>query len=445
MIGTSTDQNQKNLFQPLLKEFINPKHSLVILAHKFPWNELEHEFADLYSTTGTPAKPIRLMAGLLILKQMYNLGDETIMPEWIRDPYFQYFCGEAEFQWKFPCDPSDLVHFRKRLGENGVEKIFAVSVQLQGKDIRSEDVIVDTTAQEKNITFPTDSKLYRKVIEKCNSIADKEGIALRQSYRRTIKKLLLQLRFSHHPKRKKQARKAIKKMRIIAGRQIRDIERKLPTEKLEQYLTDLELFKKVISQHRYSKNKVYSLHEPHTSCIAKGKAHKEYEFGSKTSFAMLPKTNIIVGVQTFIGNPHDSKTLEPTLDQCKRVNGLTFKRAILDRGYRGITHVGDTIAMIPGKIKAKTAWQKQWYRKKFRSRSAIEPIIGHLKTDCRMMKNYLKGTQGDQINALLAAAALNFRRLLRKYEQEFIFYFFRVLKFILPIKLNRYFWLNISC
>ncbi|MGA2822809.1 MAG: IS5 family transposase [Bacteroidales bacterium] len=445
MIGKTSDQNQKNIFRPLLKEFINLDHPLVTLTERIPWNELEKEFSDLYSHTGTPSKPIRLMAGLLILKQIYNLGDETLMPEWVRDPYFQYFCGEAEFQWKFPCDPSDLVHFRKRIGEKGVEKIFAVSVQLQGKDIKGKDVIVDTTAQEKNITFLTDSKLYRKVIEKCNTIAEKEGIDLRQNYHWTIKKLLLQLRFSHHPKRKKQARKALKKLRVIAGRQIRDIERKLSAEKLEQYATDIELFKQVISQHRYSKNNVYSLHEPHTSCIAKGKAHKEYEFGCKTSFAMLPKSNIIVGVQTFTGNPHDSKTLEPTLDQCKRINGLTFKRVILDRGYRGITHVGDTIALIPGKIKAKTTWQKQWYRKKFRSRSAIEPIIGHLKTDCRMMRNYLKGTQGDQINALMAAAALNFRRLLRKYESDFIFYFFQSFQILFPKQVIRYFGLKISC
>ncbi len=445
MKGKSADQSQKNLFRPLLKEFINLNHPLVILGEKLPWQDLEQEFSSLYSNTGTPSKPVRLMAGLLILKQMYNLGDETLMPEWVRDPYFQYFCGEAEFQWKFPCDPSDLVHFRKRIGENGVEKIFAISVQMQGKDLKNEDVIVDTTAQEKNITFPTDSKLYRKTIEKVNTIAEKEGIVLRQNYKRTIKKLLIQLRFSHHPRRKKQARKALKKLRIIAGRQIRDIERKLSSGKLEQYLKDIELFKRVVTQQRHSKDKVYSLHEPETSCIAKGKAHKEYEFGSKTSFAMLPKTNIIVGVVSFTGNPHDSKTLEPTLEQCERVNGLKFKRAILDRGYRGITRIGDTITIIPGQIKAKTPWQKQWIRKKCRSRSAIEPIIGHLKTDCRLMRNYLKGTQGDQINALMAAAALNFRRLLRKFERDLIFCLFQLIDFISQKSTKQILWLKTSC
>jgi transposase, IS5 family len=217
------------------------------------------------------------------------------MPEWVRDAYFQYFCGEAEFQWKFPCDPSDLVHFRKCISEKGTEKIFAISVCLQGKDLINDDIIVDTTAQKKNITFPLVSKLYIKIIPKCNAITASEGVELRQNYHRTTKKLLLQLHFSHHPKRKKLAIKALKKLKVIAGRQVRDIQRKLPADKLQLYIADIELFNQVLSQHRYSKNKIYSLHEPQTSCIAKDKAHKEYEFGCKTSFAMLPKSNIIVG------------------------------------------------------------------------------------------------------------------------------------------------------
>ena len=210
MLGKSPLQNQKNLFRPLLVEFINLEHPLVILANRIPWKDLEQDFSGLYSHTGTPSKPIRLMVGLLILKQIYNLGDEPLMEEWVRDPYFQNFCGEGEFQWKPPCDPSDLVHFRKRIGEEGATKIFKLSVQMQGKDLKSNDVVVDTTAQEKNITYPVDSKQYRKIIDKCNSIAKREGIQLRQSYKRTVKALLLDLRFAHHPKRKRLAIRAQK-------------------------------------------------------------------------------------------------------------------------------------------------------------------------------------------------------------------------------------------
>lgn len=426
MLGKSPDQSQMNLFRGTLKEFINPEHPLVILADKIPWGELGKEFSGYYSDTGQPSKPVRLMAGLLILKQMYNLGDETIMPDWVRDPYFQYFCGESEFQWTFPCDPSDLVHFRRRIGKDGVEKILVLSVRLQSKkDLRKRQVIVDSTVQEKNITFPTDVKLYRRIIEKCNKIAKNENVILRQSYTRTAKQLMLKQRFAHHPKRKKEARKAMLKMRTIAGRITRDLERKLPLDIRGQYQEQIQLFHRVLQQRRHDSNKIYSLHEPDTSCIAKGKAHKQYEFGSKVSFAMLPGSNIIVGAVSFKGNPHDSQTLEATLDHCYKITGKTFDNAIVDRGYKGKSKIGNTQIISPGSPAGNSDYQKRKMRKKCRSRAAIEPVIGHIKSDCRMERNYLKGTVGDEINAILAAAALNFRRLLRIIEQDIILTFLR--------------------
>ncbi len=228
----SPNQNQKHIFQPLLDEFINPKDELVILSKRINWLFFENEFESLYSKTGAPAKPIRLMVGLLILKRIYNLSDERVVEEWVKNPYYQVFCGEAIFQWTFPCDPTDLVYFRKRIGKNGAEKILATSISLHGKDATSKEICIDSTAQEKNITFPTDAKLYRKVINTCNSIAKKETITQRQSYKRTVKKLLLNLRFAHHPKRKKEARKAQRKLKTIAGRLIRELERKLSKDSL---------------------------------------------------------------------------------------------------------------------------------------------------------------------------------------------------------------------
>lgn len=119
---------QKHMFLPNLVELVNPEHELSRLAGELDWDGIESGFAPLYSDVGCPAKPIRLMVGLLILKQMYDLADETVMLEWVSNPYFQYFCGETVFQWKFPCEASDLVHFRHRIGESGVEKILAASI-----------------------------------------------------------------------------------------------------------------------------------------------------------------------------------------------------------------------------------------------------------------------------------------------------------------------------
>lgn len=430
MKGKSPNQDQRNLFLPILKDIINPKHELAILSNQINWKTIEEEFAPLYSHTGQPGMPIRMMVGLLLLKRIYNLGDETVMEQWLQNPYYQYFCGESEFQWKYPCDPSDLVHFRKRIGKEGVEKIFQLSVETRKDEIRTKDVLIDTTAQEKNITYPTDAKLLIKVIKQCNKIAEKENINQRQTYKRTFKKLLLKQRFAHHPKRRKQASAALRKLRTIAGRLVRELERKLSPDTRQAYADNLIHFNRAIAQKRVDKNKIYSLHEPEVACIAKGKAHKKFEFGSKVSFAVVPGVNIIVGVKNFNGNPHDSTTLEPTLKHVEKICGKQFKNALVDRGYKGKTKVGDITIVSPKPPNTKQPYSKTTMRKKCRKRAAVEPVIGHVKQDCRMQRNYLKGNIGNDINALLAAAGFNFRGLLRKIKREILLPLFII---------NRYF------
>ena len=407
------------MFNSTLKQILNPRHTLVHLAEEIPWDEFEEEFADLYSQTGTPAKPIRLMVSLLILKQLKNLGDETIVKEWVQNPYFQYFSGYSEFQWGIPCDPSDLVHFRKRLGQRGVEKILQISIKIQpAKDQRraTDEICIDTTAQEKNITYPTDVKLRKKVIDKCVKIAKKEGIVLRQSYKRTTKKLVLAQRFAHHPKNYKKAQSAKRKLKTIAGRLVRELQRKLPEGRLSVYHKELDLFIRAINQQKSDKDKIYSLHEPRVACIAKGKVAKKFEFGSKVSVALSKNRNIVLGVVNFEGNPHDSKTIEPTLEQVERLTGKKVQKAIVDRGYKTRRQFGTTeiVAPKPSKDPAKRTAQ----RKRFKRRAAIEPIISHFKNQYGMDRNFLKGEIGDIINAIMAGAAFNYKRWLNLKLKE---------------------------
>ena len=424
MLGKSPNQAQGDFFRPLLLSFIDPKHELIGLANVIDWKSMENEFSGYYSTTGTPSKPIRMMVGLLILKQMYNLSDEALIPSWIANPYYQFFCGEACFQWEQPCDPSDLVHFRNRIGKGGVEKIFSISVGLFKAEVKKKEVVlVDTTVEEKNITFPTDLKLQVRIIDKCVKIAKNEDVKLRQTYTNTLKDLKIKMRFSHHPKRKAEGKKARKKIKVIAGRLVRDLERKLGLAMAEKYGHHIDLFKKVLSQKRDSKNKIYSLHEPETACIAKGKAHKPYEFGAKVGFAMLPGPNIIVGVETFKGNPHDSQTFGPIIDNTKKITGKNFAKAVVDRGFRGAKPIDGTQVILPDNNRsAKSTYQKRSKSALCRQRAAIEPIIGHIKFDCRMARNFLKGTKGDQINAIMAATAFNFRQYLNKMGKAIFFW-----------------------
>jgi IS5 family transposase len=415
MKGKSPDVSQYNLYRQQLENLINPKHPLCKLAKRIPWGELENHFADLYHHSGRPAKPIRLMVSLLILKQLYNLSDETIVERWVENPYFQFFSGKSVFQWNFPCHPTDLVYFRKRIDEEGVEKIFKVSMDLHGKRAKEKEVLVDTTVQEKNITFPTDTKLYKRIIEHCVAIAEKEAITLRQSYRRTTKKLMLAQRFRRHPKNRKRARAAQRKLKTIAGRLLREIERKLPASSLGRYSQEIKIFQQILEQNKDSTDKIYSIHEPQVYCISKGKDHKKYEYGSKASIVVTKNSGIIVGAVHFSKNKYDGHTLPETLKQTTELVGRRPKVAICDRGFRGKSFVDGTKIVIPkAPGKRSTTYQKQKARKRFRRRAGIEPIIGHLKSDFRLMRNYLKGSVGDSINLMLAAAAFNFRKLLRQ-------------------------------
>ncbi len=424
MIGKSPNQNQTNIFGFLLKEIINPAHELVILSNLIDWNDLEKKLANNYSHTGQPSKPIRLMAGVLILKQLYNYGDETIVEAWVQNPYYQYFCGEDIFKWKFPFDPSDLVHFRKRIGEQGMQFIFETSVKLHEDKIKkARGINVDTTVQEKNITYPTDTKLYKKILEHCRKIALHEDIKVRQSYREIQKDLLNIIRFSRSKKQQELKRKAQKKLHTITGCLVRDVCRKLHhNNQFETYSQLFTIFNKILAQKRSDKNKIYSIHEPHVACIAKGKQHTPYEFGNKVAIATTAYTNIIVGVASFTGNPHDSKTLPPVLDNVKQSTDKEFTYATVDRGFRGKTKIGNTEIIIPNNKKATRS-----KKKKLRNRSAIEPIISHVKHDYRMLRNYLKGIQGDTINALLACASFNFKATLREIKDAFLFFFCIVL------------------
>jgi IS5 family transposase len=422
MLGKSPDQQQTDLFKNLLAHQLNPQHPLYLLAQVIPWKKLEEVFAPLYGTVGLPSHPIRKMAALLMLKHLYNLSDERVVDRWETDPYFQYFAGEATFQWGQPCAASDLVHFRLRLGEKGIAKLFALSIALHADKLKkAKEVIVDTTEQEKNITFPTDAKLYKKIIEKCNRIAKSCGIQLRQSYRFVVQRLQYAQRYAHLPRQAKKAKKALKQLRTLAGRQVRDLQRKLSKlGKEELYAPIVQIMERIVGQQRGDSNKLYSLHAPEVSCIAKGKAHKKYEFGSKVSVASLAGSKVVVGIASFAGNPHDSKTLTPMLAQVTHWTGRRYERVLVDKGYRGHGQVGSSAVIMPGKKTHGSSYALRRHKRLCKRRSAIEAIIGHLKSDHRMGRNYLKGSIGDGINALLAGMGFNLMLLLRDLAGHFL-------------------------
>lgn len=434
MVGKIDKTPQLSIFDTPLKNFINLKHELCVLSSQINWNSLEQDFSIYYTDFGRPSIAIRTMIGLTLLRQIYNLSDEVVIDRWIENPYWQYFCGEHVFQKSKPMDPSEFVHFRKRIGSEGAEKLLKLSIDLFGKQALEKEVLIDSTVQEKNITYPTDPKLHLRIIRKIHKFSKVEDLTLRQSYKRVVKQLMIDQRFWSHPKRRKKAKAAARRLKTIAGRLVRDFERKLDNTRIEIYEEDLNLFKQILLQNRKDSNKIYSLHEPAVSCIAKGKEAKKFEFGNKTGIVLSKKNGIILSAIAFENNPYDGHTLEPHLDQIKKLTGYQPKYGIVDRGYKGKKKIKNTEIISPKPLgKNATAYQKRKARERFRARAGIEPIIGHMKHDHRMLRNYLKGISGDKINTLLAAAAFNFKKKLNLIKVELTLFLTIILTSVLEV------------
>jgi transposase, IS5 family len=418
------EAGEQDLFRSRLDQIIDTKHALVKLARAIDWRFLEEKFDAVYKDgPGQPPLPTRLMAGLAILKHTFNLSDEVVCELWLENPYYQYFCGEEFFQHRLPLDRSSMTNWRNRMGEERLRALLQESLAVATRTgaMKPNDlarVIVDTTVQPKNITFPTDAKLLNRAREKLVKLAKRLGVELRQSYTRVGKFALIQHQRYAHAKQFKRAKRSLRKLKTYLGRVIRDIARKIDGDpRLEAAFAQLlSLARRVRAQERGQRGpKIYSLHAPEVECIAKGKAHKPYEFGVKVSVATTLKHSkggqFVVHAQALPGNPYDGHTLAGVIPAIEQLVGNTIERLHADAGYRGHNAPPDY------KFKIYTSKQKRrvtpQIKREMRRRAAVEPVIGHLKEDHRMDRNYLAHREGDLNNAVLAAAGYNFRRLIR--------------------------------
>lgn len=406
---------EPDLFRLQLEHMIDLRHPLVKVAAVMPWNELiaaiGHTLPQVPDGPGRRPLPARLVLGLLYLKHAYDLSDEAVCERWLENPYWQYFCGEVVFQTRLPCDASTLTRYREHLGEAGVEELLAQTIAA-AKSMKAvgrgdlKRIVVDTTVQEKNVAFPTDSRLLEVARAKLVQAAGREGIALRQTYRRVAPHLARQAGRYAHARQYKRMRRVIRRQRTIVGRLIRDIQRKATTEALQRLTSVLERAERLRTQRRGDKNKLYAWHAPEVECISKGKARQPYEFGVKVSVAIAAKKGLILGARSYPGNPYDGDTMADQCEQVAIVAGVDPEHVLVDPGYRGRTVTG---ARVLHKARHLSAADWKWLRR----RSAVEPVIGHLKAEHRMRRCFLKGQIGDALNAVLAAAGYNLRWLMR--------------------------------
>lgn len=402
------------LFRSHFDQILNQNHELIQLAKKIDWPRFDAALAECYvENMGAPGKAIRLMVGLHYLKHMFNESDESVVARWVENPYWQVFCGFTHMQHECPCHPTAMVKWRKRVGVERLELMLKETVSLARSgghvtDHELRQVTVDTTVQEKNITHPTDAKLLYRSLEKLVKFARARKIKLRQTYLRVGKKAMVKASRYAHARQWRRMRRQLRFLRVRLGRLIRDIRRKAGT--IDSALSMLlERAEQIMNQQPKDKNKLYSLHEPETRCISKGKARVRYEFGQKVSVATTNRCDWILACELMEDNPYDGHTLSSTIDAVERNTGLSVGNAYVDKGYRGHDYIGPATVHISGTSRRKLTRTEKSRRKR---RSAIEPKIGHLKSDHRMDRCFLKGLAGDAINAMLAAAGANLRKLL---------------------------------
>ena len=416
--SSSCEEVQGDLLRVELSFLVDAEHALVKLAHEVDWAFFERELSEVFDErTGAPAKPVRLMVGLHYLKHVYNLSDEQTVARWVENPYWQYFCGMKWFEHAMPIDPSSMTRWRKLIGERGAEAMLAQSIAtgLKMQAVREssfEQVNVDTTVQEKAIAFPTDAKLYSAMRRQLVDLAKEHGVALRQSYRRKGRQALIMVgRYGRARQGKRRARET-RKLKTYLGRVTRDIVRKIASNDALKtaFAEPICLANRLLAQKRNDKNKLYSIHAPEVECIAKGKAHKHYEFGCKVSLVATSREGFILGAQALHDNPYDGHTLHTALKQAESLVGRDLTgNVFVDLGYRGHNYQGQAVVHV-GDRKRRGVPKRllRWIKR----RAAIEPLIGHMKSDGRLGRNYLLGKLGDKLNAILSACGQNLRLML---------------------------------
>jgi transposase, IS5 family len=411
---------QEDLFRARLANLVDPRHPLVRLAGLIDWGRFGAEFGPLYTDAiGRPGLPTRLMVGLHLVKHMDGLSDEAVCARYLDSPYVQLFCGEAHFQHALPLDRSSMSRWRQRIGAERLEASPAESLAAARRGGAVEEkhlrrVTIDTTVQPKAVTRPTDSKLLHRGIEILARLARRNGVRLRQSYLRVAKRAKREAAKLIYSGRPRQAERQVRRLRTWLGRLFRDIGRKIADSAAVKaaFAGPLGLIGRLLRQRREDRgrDKLCSLHAPEVECIGKGEAQARYEFGVKVSIAttnaVAPGGQFVLGARSLPGNPYDGHTLAAQIAQAERLTGVGIERAYVDRGYRG--HDADRARVV---LSGQKRGVTPTIRRERRRRNAIEPIIGHMKSDGHLCRNFLHGTEGDAANVILAAAGHNMRLL----------------------------------
>jgi len=437
-------ERQLLMFETQFSDVLNPEHELLRAARLIDWDNIHDTLSAYYSLRGRQGKSIRLMVGIHILKHRYNCSDERAVEMLHENAYWQCFCGFNSFQRGQIMEATSLVKFRNRIGTEGMKEIEAALLKTWSEMglVKARRVAVDTTAQPKNIAYPTDADLLYRIREKIVKQVQRvrEEVTLRKPFRtfnRSGKKLLLGIKKFHrkNPEGRKEEIKKLKEMtrHVVekTGRVVSSLYRRGLKESGRKLNRLVSLGKKIVNQTEevlsghLPRKRIYSLHEPDVAVIRKGKSHPDTEFGALIALAKNDDGLILSHVE-YQHNVADVKTLGRVITGIKTNVGQRPREVAADRGFDqslkkqencrrrwGIKRIA-----IPKKGKTPHPDSKEsWFRKALKQRVKIEPVIGHLKSDHRMNRCRYKGAAGDTVNVVWATLAWNMKKIVQLHGQ----------------------------
>ena len=408
-----------DLFRARLDQIINLKHELAQLAGKIDWDWIDGEIAPLYSDKGRPGIETRFVIGLLLLKHIYGLSDEGVCERWVYDPYFQYFTGEEFFQHVLPAralGPEPLEEAaRRQAGASSGREPAGGACERRAADQGPGAGHGRHHGAAQGHYLPDRRQAVARGDQGAQPSGKKHGVRLRQSYIRIAKRAAMMAGRYAHAKQFNRHRRQLRLLRTRLGRLIRDIRRKIAGQEDIEAAFEVPLARasQIRSQQQRQRGwKLYSFHAPEVECIGKGKASAPYEFGVKVSIvttnARAPGGQFVLHAKALPGNPYDGHTLRDVIEDTQKLTGREIERAYVDKGYRGHDAQNPRRVFISGQKRGVFGAIKR----ELRRRSAIEPVIGHMKAEGHLGRCYLKGRAGDAANAILTAVGYNFRRIL---------------------------------
>lgn len=426
----------------LISEIVPEDNELVKLKKILNWEKMNKIYRECYkSKKGNATKKTDLVLGLFILKHLYSKPYRVIIDELHLNAAYMLFCSvsydevvKLKNQKKKLIDHSTLIKIKYRLGEERFQRITKIFLKelIKHGFVDGKYLFSDTTSLEKNILYPTDISLLKRVIEESEAVIQKVRYKKDIVKNEVIKKAnsIAKIFYSSSKKTKKLVQEICEKLIEIsqnslekAAKVVKQKSVKGKKHIINRYKKLYDVGSKIVSQTlrhldgEKIEDRIVSYFEDHARALPKGKVGRPVEFGDKLRIDMSGN-GYITNWELYLGNPADVTMLKDTVKEHHAVFKDQFKAAGLDRGFYDEGKIEDieseyqiALAIPHKKDRSKKMGKRK--EKLYNKRSSIEAKISEGKRMCGLNKSLYKGYDGDLIWTSLSILCLNIRKSLR--------------------------------